>query len=285
MQDVQKTSSSPTLQSVPGPVVMESVRKQISAQKIGSAQELDKPSAFVKWLIAPFVGIGNFIAKNSLGVFSFTTTSITILVLLIFHLRSHLSTRGLIILALWEATSALLVETSVKWRKAKTKYKRVRLLADKLLFLKKAAPPQLEDYLDTSVARKIQALTDLSEGRSSDCTYPEQIEIAYTLANDENTSRFWATTNEPPSVLWTEAHYYFDLLERLLGHLEVPRTNDPPGKARLVILTFDALYEDYTANNEKFNAFVEWHTRTGFGLRFYLIPNNDDLTQRLNCTD
>jgi hypothetical protein len=238
---------------------------------------------WVKRLIAFFIAFGNLIEPVRYGLFSGVGTIVSGLLIYIAHLRFGWSKETGAILELWAATFFFLLETIARWSKAKYKYQEIRGIGDRLLDLYHVVPDQLDSHVHGAVVKKIESLVDLSSGRGSDCTYPEQIEIASNLTEGA-TKRFWATSTDKPSVLWAEGIHYFKNQENL--DMSDSSETDPPPKARLVLLSFEELFEDYSdsVSSQGFNKFVAWHARNDFPLRFYLVPHTEDLREKISRT-
>ena len=285
MQPTDKVDRALTATDAPSTESTERVPQETALIRNGSAAvRLTGITRATDWLNAFFVAIGKLIEPIRFGVISGAGAVFSGLVLAIVHLTLEVEWPEIILLEVWAVTLFFLIESVARWTKARDKYKELREDGEKLLALNRAAPNQLKSYVHMSITKKIEALIDLSVGRSSDCTYPEQIAIANSLAKGASV-RFWATSTDKPSVLWAEGISYFNTLADL-DLADATQVTVPPGKARLVLLSFDDLFEDYSdgVSSNGFNRFVGWHADNRFALRFYLIPPNEDLREKLKRT-
>lgn len=141
-------------------------------------------------------------------------------------------------------------------------------------------PEQLKDYVTQSISNHIRAMHSLSGGGGTECTYAEQIAIADNLVLQAK-RRLWTTTLDAPSRIWKQGYSYFLSSQ---ARLEIPYdvSADPPNKARIVVLDWDALKSDLqnTRTRESFEDFVQWHKAADYGLRF-LAETADQLRKEL----
>lgn len=216
-----------------------------------------------------------YVASFTVGLF---LNALSLLIQLIGDRNTALKLSPLsnVLLAICFFVIPLLVESHWRWREEKRYYDSVREYADKIKRLLNNIHPQLSEYVQMSVRSSIVSMEDLSAGKSIERAYAEQIAIADSLAKGAQT-RFWATSTDKPSKFWEQGVSYFLTLESL----NIPATgqsgNSPPPKARLVMLRWDDLLEDYTKSRDSFESFIRWHKQFGFELKFYVFKSHEEL--------
>lgn len=126
--------------------------------------------------------------------------------------------------------------------------------------------------LENLISDVLLSYRSFVEGSDLICPYSIQIQIADRISTDAN-QYFWATSLDTPSKLWSVGGYYFGTL----GKLSLNNTSSAiPQKARIVLLDYESLLNDYSFNSEAFQKFIYWHKDNNWGLRFYL-KNFEDI--------
>jgi hypothetical protein len=124
--------------------------------------------------------------------------------------------------------------------------------------------------LENLVSDILLSYKNFVSGSELNCPYHVQIQIADRISTDAN-QYFWATSLDTPSKLWNSGGRYFGTL----GKLSLSNTESIiPTKARIVLLDYESLINDYSSNQDAFHNFVNWHKNNSWGLRFY--QNNDE---------
>lgn len=124
--------------------------------------------------------------------------------------------------------------------------------------------------LENLISDILLSYKNFVSGSELSCPYHVQIQIADRISTDAN-QYFWATSLDSPSKLWNSGGRYFGTLGKLsLNNDE----SSIPTKARIVLLDYESLVNDYSLNKDAFHNFVNWHKDKSWGLRFY--QNSED---------
>jgi hypothetical protein len=119
--------------------------------------------------------------------------------------------------------------------------------------------------LDNLISSVLQNYKNFVSGSELICSYSVQLQIADRISENVN-QYFWATSLDSPSQLWAVGGHYFGTLEKLKIDCGVDTI---PSKARIVLISYENLLNDYEINYDAFQKFIKWHIDNNWGLRFY----------------
>lgn len=183
------------------------------------------------------------------------------------HLLGHLSILELILLGVATFSVVLLFENYLREKVARHDFRDVIPIADSLLPLFNDLDENpLKDYVADRINHIIDSLKNLLTGSPFKLTYSEQIAIANDLAKGTKI-RIWATSTDKPSSLWQEGSSSYFKTQKSIAI--VNQKDGMPSKARLVLLPYEILLDDFQSERIRFDEYIQWHAESGFALRFF----------------
>lgn len=145
----------------------------------------------------------------------------------------------------------------------------------KLFAINKLNNVNLKNFIVNELfVSELEKFQNFITGNEITCPYSTQIQLADVISIDAK-KYFWATSLDSPSTLFKQGVHYFDCLEKIVIPNELEKTI--PKKSRIVVSKFDDLYKDFQGDRRNFQNFIDWHNRNNWGLRFYIVLDNDDI--------